>query len=269
MQSIEIGPLTIKMYSVMIFIGIIVAFLIIKRESKKWNIPENFISSMAVTTIIFGIVGARIYYVLFNFEYYSVHVDEIIKIWQGGLAIHGGIIFGLITILCYAWKYKVNKLRLLDIVVLGLIIAQAIGRWGNFFNGEAYGAATTLETLQAFHLPNFIINGMLIDEVYYIPTFLIESIWCLLGFIFLLIIKNRKYNKIGQVTASYLIWYGVGRLFIEVLRMDSLMLGNFKIAQIVSIAMVVIGTIMFIKLSRGSKFENLYNDIENGEKIVY
>lgn len=266
---INLGPISIHLYSIMILIAFLVAITIISHEAKKWNIPEGFILNLSILTLIFGIVGARMYYVAFNWEYYGQNMGDIIKVWEGGLAIHGGIIAGLIVILVYAWKYKVNILRLLDIIVLGLIIGQAIGRWGNFFNGEAYGVATTLETLQSFHLPNFIIDGMNINGTYYTPTFLIESIWCLIGFIVLLIIKSRKYNKIGQVTACYLMWYGVGRFFIEALRTDSLMLMNFKVAQIVSVVMVLVGLIMFIRLSMGSKFDNLYNDVENGEKIVY
>lgn len=268
-STIDLGFISIHLYSVMIFLAVIVAFIIISKEAKKWNIPENFIVNMAIMVLIFGVIGARLYFVIFDWEYYSQHMGDILQIWKGGLAIHGGILAGLIVVLVYAWKYKVNMLRLLDIIVLGLILGQAIGRWGNFFNGEAYGVATSLETLQAFHLPQFIIDGMNINGTYYTPTFLIESIWCILGFIVLLIIKSRKYNKIGQVTATYLMWYGVGRFFIEALRTDSLMFMGLKIAQIVSIVMVIVGLIMFIKLSRGSKFDNLYNDVENGEKIVY
>ena len=268
-MSFDLGPISIHLYSVMIFFAVLLAFIIISKEAKKWNIPENFITNMAVMVLIFGVIGARIYFVIFDWEYYSHNLGSIFKIWEGGLAIHGGIIAGLIVVLVYAWKYKINMLRLLDITVLGLIVGQAIGRWGNFFNGEAYGVATTLETLQSFHLPNFIIEGMNISGTYYTPTFLIESIWCIIGFIILLIIKNRKYNKIGQVASFYLMWYGFGRFFIEGLRTDSLMFMNLKVAQIVSVVMVIVGLVMFIKLSRGSKFENLYNDIENGEKVVY
>lgn len=266
---ITLGPISIHLYSIMILLAVLVAYLVISHEGRKWNIPKDFIVNLVILVLVFGVIGARLYYVAFHLEYYGNHLFDILKIWEGGLAIHGGIIAGLIVTFIYAWKYKVNILRLLDVMVLGLILAQAIGRWGNFFNGEAYGPATTLQTLQSFHLPEFIINGMHINGTYYVPTFLMESIWCLIGFIVLIIIKSRKYNKIGQVTAAYLMWYGVGRFFIESLRTDSLMLMNFKVAQIVSIVMFIVGLIMFIKLSMGSKFDNLYNDVENGENIVY
>ena len=160
-------------------------------------------------------------------------------------------------------------MRLLDIAVVGLIIGQAIGRWGNFFNGEAHGSATTLEFLTSLHIPKFIIDGMNIYGTYYQPTFLYESLWCLIGFVVLLVFRRRKYVKIGQPTALYLIWYGIGRFLIESLRTDSLMIGNVKMAQLVSILFVAIGVIIFIKTVRGSKLENRYNDYENAEKISF
>lgn len=266
---ISIGPIDIHIYSIMILIAVFVAYKIISFEGRKWNISSDFILNLLILVLVFGIFGARFYYVIFNWDYYGQNTMEIFQVWKGGLAIHGGIIAGLIVTILYAWKYKVNILRLLDIMVLGLIIGQAIGRWGNFFNGEAYGPITTLETLQNYHVPDFIINGMFINGVYHVPTFLMESLWCILGFIILLIIKNRKYNKIGQVMSVYLIWYGTGRFFIEGLRTDSLMLFDFKIAQIISIIMIILGIIIYLIRNKGSKFENLYNDVENGENIVY
>jgi phosphatidylglycerol:prolipoprotein diacylglycerol transferase len=138
---------------------------------------------------------------------------------------------------------------MMDIAVPSLIIAQAIGRWGNFFNGEAHGPETTLVNLQNMHLPEFIVDGMNIDGIYYHPTFLYESLWCVLGFLLLILIRRYyKCLKIGQLTSFYLIWYGTGRLFIESLRTDSLMLGSLKVAQIISIFMIIIGLLIFIYL---------------------
>ena len=130
-------------------------------------------------------------------------------------------------------------------------------------NGEAHGAITTLEHLKSLHIPEFIINGMYIDGNYYQPTFLYESLWCFLGFIVLIIYRGMKYTKIGTTTSLYLIWYGIERFFVEGMRTDSLMLGNFRIAQIISIIMIVTGIIMFFILKRGSVFNNKYNDIKN------
>lgn len=241
--------ISIKWYSVLILIGIVIGFLLADRESKKFNLPKDFIFDLGFWTIIFGIVGARLYYVVFNFGIYKNDLLEIFRVWNGGLAIHGGIIAGLITVLIYCKLRNVNPIRMTDIIVPSLILAQAIGRWGNFFNSEAHGPATTLANLQSLHIPEFVINGMKINGIYYHPTFLYESLWCILGFIVILLIRKfYKYLKTGQLTCVYLMWYSVGRVFIESLRTDSLMLGQFKVAQLVSLIMFMIGLIFFIYL---------------------
>lgn len=266
---LDLGFIKIYWYSIMILIGVYIGGSLILRECKKFKLPENFIINMMLYTLIFAIIGARLYYVAFNWEYYGNNLIDIFKVWEGGLAIHGGLIFGLITIILYTKKYKVNTFRMLDIIVVGLIIGQAIGRWGNFFNGEAHGMATTLEFLKSLHLPNFIIEGMNIYGVYYHPTFLYESLWCLIGFILLILFRKRYYNKIGQTTGLYLVWYGIGRYIIEGMRTDSLMLGDFRVAQIVSILFVVIGLIIIIVKGRGSKLINRYNDMENLDEVRF
>jgi len=266
---VDLGFIKIYWYSVMILLGLVIGYSLINSESKKYKIPSSYITNLAFYTMIFAIVGARLYYVIFNFDYYSNNLLEIIQIWNGGLAIHGGIIAGLIFIIFYTKKYKINTWRMLDIVVVGLIIGQAIGRWGNFFNGEAHGPEVSLEFLNSLHLPQFIINGMNISGIYYHPTFLYESLWCLIGFVLLLILRRLKYWKIGQTSSVYLIWYGIGRFLIESLRTDSLMLGDFKIAQIVSIILIISGIIIFVIKSRGSKLDNRYNDMENIDEIRF
>ena len=186
---------------------------------------------------------------------------NIFKVWEGGLAIHGGILAGLIFVIFYTKKHKISTLRILDIIVVGLIIGQAIGRWGNFFNSEAHGMVTTLEHLQKLFIPDFIIKGMNIGGIYYQPTFLYESTWCLIGFILLILIRKFNKLKVGQLTSIYMIWYGIGRFIIEGMRTDSLMLGNLRIAQIVSLLMITIGIIIFLKMSKGS----LYNGDDKDE----
>ncbi len=255
---IKIGNFSIKWYSVLILVGVIVAFVMTIREGKRYNYSKDFIFNMMFWGIIFGVIGARLYYVVFNLNIYHNFWD-IFKVWEGGLAIHGGIIAGLITIIIYCKKYQVRPMRMTDFIVPGLILAQAIGRWGNFFNGEAHGAATTITILQNMHIPNFIIQGMNIDGIYYQPTFLYESLWCLLGFIILLIIRRLKYTKVGQPTAFYLMFYSLGRFFIEGMRTDSLMLGGFRMAQIVSVVMFIVGLGIFMITSRRGRFEDLYS----------
>ena len=266
---ISIGNFEIRWYSVFILIAFFIATYLIEKEAKRFDIDKNFIFNLLFWTLIFGIIGARIYYVMFDWEYYSNNIGEIIKIWNGGLAIHGGIIAGLLTILIYTKKYKQRTVRYLDFIVVGLIIGQAIGRWGNFFNSEAHGIATSLEHLKKLHIPNFIIKGMKINGVYYTPTFLYESIFCLIGFIIICLIRRNKYIKVGTPTALYLIIYGIIRFFIERSRTDALMFCGFKIASIVSVIMIIIGIIMLIINSKKGKFEDLYNDRSNKDIIRF
>lgn len=251
---IEIGNIKIYWYSVMILLGVLTGSYLVLRESKRFNISKSKISDMLFYTIIFGIIGARLYYVIFNFDYYINNPIDIIKVWEGGLAIHGGIIAGVIYLIYYTKKNNLNTLLITDICVPGLLIGQALGRWGNFFNREAHGPITTLEYLQNLHLPKFIINGMNIDENYYIPTFFYESLWCLIGLIIVLLIRRVLKIKKGNITGFYLIWYGIGRFLIEQLRTDSLMLNTLKQAQIISIIMIIIGIIILIYSRKGEEY---------------
>lgn len=255
----------VKWYSVLILIGILISYLFINHESSKFGISKDFITNLLFWTIIFGILGARLYYCIFNWSYYSKHIGEIFKIWEGGLAIHGGIILGGLTLILYCKKYKVSSLRLLDIVAPCLLFSQALGRWGNFFNQEAYGVSTTLQKLQSIKIvPDFVIYGMYIDGVYYTPTFYYESLWCLLGVIIIIIVRHLKYTRIGFQTSIYLMWYSIGRFVIEGYRTDSLMLGYFKAAQVVSVILFIVGLVIFLLQLRKPKLEDMYN---SGEKI--
>lgn len=257
---IEFGKFAIRWYSLLLVAAFAIGFFLIMKEGKRLGIDKDYLFNMMFWTIIISLIGARAYYVLFNFSSYSNDLLEIFKVWHGGLAIHGGIIAGFITILIYTKKYNVDVYKVLDIVVPALILGQAIGRWGNFFNGEAHGAATTLTALQGLHLPQFIIDGMKINGVYYQPLFLYESLLCLIGFIVLLIIRRRKHIHNGQITAIYLIYYGVIRLFIEMGRTDSLMLGTFKVAQLVSVIFIIAGIVLFVSKQKKSHFGDLYNE---------
>ncbi len=260
---LDLGIIKIYWYSVFILIGMLTAGFYVSKESKKFNINSDIISNLFFWVIVFGVLGARLYYVVFHLDYYLNNPIDIFKIWERGLAIHGGILFGLIFTIFYSKKYNIKPLLMLDMIVVGVILGQAIGRWGNFFNQEAYGSITgttiTETTLKHLLIPGFIIKGMNIGGTYYLPTFYFESIWCILGFIVLLLNKKRRYLKIGQLTSIYFIWYGLGRFFIEIFRTDSLMLGNIKIAQLISILMVIIGIVIYILTNRGSRFNNLYN----------
>ena len=256
----SIGFFSIRWYSVLILIGVIIGIGLLILEAKRFKINSDFIINLSFYTVIFGIIGARFYYVLFNFEQYKDNIIDVFKIWNGGLAIHGGMIAGLITIIIYCKNHDVRPLKVLSMAVPSVLIAQAIGRWGNFFNGEAHGAATTVVKLKSALVPDFVIKGMNIGGFYYQPTFYYESIWCLLGFILLIYLRRKKYLKTGTPLWTYFMWYGTGRLIIESMRTDSLMLGGFKVAQLISILMFVVGLLGMMIDSQKGKFEDLYNE---------
>jgi len=236
----------IKWYSVFILIALLTSSLIVKKETKKKKLDQEEFINILFYGFIIGILGARLYYVLFNLSYYQNLLDTI-KIWEGGLAIHGGIISAFLFLYWYTQKKNINLLLLLDCMVVGLIIAQSIGRWGNFFNEEAYGRIVTLSFLKNMHLPSFIIEGMYINGEYREPTFLYESVLSFIGFIILLLFRKKKDLKVGQLTGMYFIWYGIERLIIESFRADSLLLGQIKIAQVVSLIFIGIGIFFYRK----------------------
>ncbi len=263
--ALDLGFIQIYWYSITMFLGILAGSIVAYREIKRQKVSEDFFINLIFYGILFGLIGARLYYVAFHFDYYRENPLEILEVWNGGLAIHGAILFASLWFIIYTKKYKQKTLKIFDIVVVGLILGQAIGRWGNFFNQEAFGAITTKAALLKDKVPEFIINQMYIDGVYRQPTFLYESLWDIFGFIALLIVRRYKYLKTGQLTAFYLMWYSAGRFVIEGYRSDSLMLGNFKVAQIVSVILFIVGLLIFLLRRRGSKFENLYRN-ENDEK---
>ena len=245
-------------YSLCILLGVIVAYILITREGKKQGLTKEFTSDLIFYTLIIGILGARVYYCVFNLDYYLANPSEILKIYNGGLAIHGGVIAGLVFVYFYTKKKNISFIKILDIIAPAVIIAQSFGRWGNFFNQEAHGEITTYQNLKNMHIPEFIINGMHIEGKYYYPTFFFESIWCLIGFIILMISRRNKNLRKGFQIGFYFIWYGIGRFFIEALRTDSLMFFGLKIAQIVSLIGIIIGIIIIVT-NRNKKY---YNEME-------
>ena len=242
---VVIGPFTIYWYSVLIIIALFTGYIIADRYSKKIKLPSTLISDMLLGIVIWAIIGARLYYIIFNFKEYQDNLLDIIMVWKGGLAIYGAIIAGILYISNYCKKKEVSIIKVLDTCSLSLLLGQAIGRWGNFFNSEAYGGTTTKKALQTLHIPNFIIKGMYIDGAYRTPTFLYESLWCLIGVIILFFIRKKNYIK-GKQISFYLLWYGVGRFVIENLRSDSLYIGDYKVSMIVSLIIAIIGLIGII-----------------------
>ena len=250
---LRIGFIEIKWYSFFIFVAIIISSFLIIKEATKKDIKKDELIDMLFYGIIIGILGARLYYVIFNLKYYLTYPFEIIEVWNGGLAIHGGIIATFIFLFIYCKKKKMNFLLILDILVVGVIIAQSIGRWGNFFNQEAYGRIVSLSFLEGLHLPKFIIDRMCIGGLYREPTFLYESVLSLIGFIILIIVRTIKKLRVGVLTGIYFLWYGIERFIIETFRSDSLMLGSIKVAQLISIIFCIIGIYMIFKNIKSNK----------------
>jgi phosphatidylglycerol:prolipoprotein diacylglycerol transferase len=206
-----------------------------------------------------AIISARIYYVAFEWDYYSQNPGDIIKIWNGGIAIHGALIGSVITAIVFSKKRNISFWKLADIAAPSIILGQAIGRWGNFINQEAHGGEVTRSFLEGLFLPDFIVNQMYINGTYYHPTFLYESIWNLVGFVLLLSLRRVNLRQ-GEIFLSYVIWYSIGRYFVEGLRTDSLMLTeSLRIAQTISIGLIVlaVGLIVYRRVKGHSKVRYL------------
>ena len=245
-------------YGVFIMLGIVAAFIHAYLRCKQEGIKTDDILDVGIFTVVFGVIGARLYYVLTTLgeHDYNSFID-VIAIWEGGLAIYGGIIAGSVAIVLTALYKKINPLKVTDTIAPGVGLAQAIGRWGNFMNGEAYG----YEVAEGSPLYSFRM-GLVSDYTgpemgYYHPTFLYESLWNVLGFIIItLLYRKKKFN--GQVTLMYFAWYGFGRMFIEGLRTDSLYVGPFRISQLVGMVCFLAGSALLVAgfiLSRKGKLD--------------
>lgn len=235
--AVTIFGIDIMWYGILICIGILLATIITCKRAPLHEIKPDKILDYILICIPLGIIGARLYYVVFNWDYYAGDFFKIINIRAGGLAIHGGLIFGLgaAVILCFIWK--IRPLNLLDLVIPSVALAQSIGRWGNYFNSEAHGGPTDLPW------------AVTIDGVQCHPTFLYESIWCMILFLLLLYVDNhRKFE--GQVFLLYGILYSIERFFVEALRTDSLMIGPFKQAQVLSITVIIICAVAYAVLKK-------------------
>jgi len=284
---LDLGFITWYKYSVMIMSGIIVAVILGIIEGKKIGIKSETILDGVLIVVPLSIVGTRLWYVIFEWENYAWDIMKIINITDGGLAIHGGFITAFISVYFYTkWK-KISILGAFDLVAPGFLVAQAMGRWGNFFNQEAHGGVIggtlngqelfTLDQQRAFltdtlHLPNFITNNMYLygpDGLnYYHPTFLYESIWNIVGFIIMLILRRTKLIRQGDLLVFYLIWYSTGRFFIEAMRTDSLYIGNtgLRTAQIISLAMIVGGVAFAVLIRKVFKSPKYCDVLEETKK---
>jgi len=248
--AITILGYDIKWYGICIALGALMGILVAKYSSKKKNINYSTFADLVLVSLPIGLIGARLYYVLFSFSNYKNNLLDVFNVREGGLAIHGGIIFGLLTAFIFTRIKKISFLKIVDIAAPSVILAQAVGRWGNFFNQEAHGGPVSYDYIK--HFPAFIQKGMNIGGIYYHPTFLYESLWNLCVFVVLILIIRK--NKVdGLVAFTYLGLYSIGRFIIEGLRTDSLMAGPFRVAQLVSMSGVIIWIVFMIIRARRNR----------------
>lgn len=253
---ISFGSLTIQWYAVFIVTGALVAYYISCKRMEKKGYTDLPLSDFFVNTLLIGFLGARIWYVIFMFdELYANDLMGIFKIYEGGLAIQGGLIAAIPYAFYFCKKHNISILKAGDAIMPTVLIAQAIGRWGNFMNQEAYGQIMTKARMDALPIPQFIKDGMYIYGAYRQPTFLYESVLNLIGFIVIVFIISKIFKKDGCQFAFYFIWYGIVRFIVEAYRSDSLMLGSIKMAQLTSIVFIIVGVIGLIyiyKINRES-----------------
>lgn len=265
--TIPIGKgIEVRWYGIIIVIGIILAFAYAWYRGKREGVILDDLLDIAIWAIIFGMIGARAYYVLTSLDEYNSFWDAI-AIWNGGIAIYGAIIGGALAILVVCHIKKIKWQKVFDMVAPGVMIGQILGRWGNFFNGEAYGA-TPAESNPLYFLRMGLQKQGWNSEIFVQPTFLYESVWNLIGFIIInATYKKKKFD--GQIFLQYITWYGFGRMFIEGLRQDSLYVGPFRISQVIGFACFVVGTVLLIinfnkahnlKLAEGD-YSNVYSKL--------
>ena len=226
-RAFTLGPLTVHYYGAIIALGLLLAVFYGSRRSKEFGIKEDDVMDGVLWIVPFAILCARAYYVAFSWADYADNPISMFYIWNGGLAIYGGVLGAVVGVMVFCKIKKIKIAALLDVVLLGFLIGQSIGRWGNFFNREAFGA----ETQSFFRMG---LTNTVTGVTYYVhPTFLYESLWNALGFVILhFASKHRRYD--GQIALGYAVWYGLGRCFIEGLRQDSLWWGPFRVSQLLA-----------------------------------
>ena len=256
-RGFELFGFDIRFYGIVIAVGLLLAVMYGLKRSKQFGLVEDDILDGVLGIVPFAIICARLYYCFFSWDSYKANPIKILYIWEGGLAIYGGVIGAAIGVVVFALikRKKVRLSAVLDLVAICFLIGQSIGRWGNFFNREAFGAET-----DSF-LRMGLFNSVTQNYEYYHPTFLYESLWNLIGFVALhFLSKLRRYD--GQIALGYVFWYGLGRTFIEGLRMDSLMLGSFRVSQLLAavscfVAAAVLVLLAFKKHDKANLFVNV------------
>ena len=265
-NTLNLGFTTVRWYGAIIAFGFLLAVLFGGRIAYKWKINLDKMIDVLLYGTIGGILGARLYYVAFKWDYYGQHLSDIFKIWEGGLAIYGGIIGGILAAFIVCRIEKLNFFNLLDMVSMSLLIGQGIGRWGNYANQEAFGSITNKnwgmmsDTVAEYVSRNASYFGLdnvdnvkqyIADNNLFVhPTFFYESVWCILGFFVLYIIMKKRRKFSGQLFLCYGVWYGFGRMVLEGLRSDSLYIGNtsIRVSQLLSAVLMLVSLVLLISL---------------------
>ena len=242
-SSFTLGPLSIHLYGVIIATGLILAVLYCSKRADQFGLTEDTLLDGVLWVTPVAILCARIYYCAFSWEMYADDPIRVLYIWEGGIAIYGSVIGAVLGIIVFCKIKKVKIATVLDLVSLGFLIGQAMGRWGNFFNREAFGA----ETESFFRMG--LMKASTGVVTYYHPTFLYESVWNITGFLVLHFL-SRKRRFDGQIALGYLAWYGLGRAFIEGLRTDSLYIGSIRVSQLLAAVSCVVALGLLLILSR-------------------
>lgn len=237
--------LSVRWYGILIAIGMLIGMIIAYKRAPRHDIQSERVIDLVLVSLPAGVIGSRLYYVIFHWESFRHDLGAILNIRLGGLAIHGGLFFGLATAIIFCFLWSIRPMNLLDLMAPSIALAQSIGRWGNYFNKEAHGGPTDLPWA-------ILINGEAVH-----PTFLYESIWCLFIFFILIFIDNRRKFE-GQVFLLYGIFYSIERFFVEGLRTDSLMLGSLRMAQVVSVIIFMLFLIFYIKLRKNRRRKRIF-----------
>ncbi len=245
--AFHIGNKPIYWYGIIIAFALLSGYFVSSGIAKQEGLSKDNILDIVLCGAPTAIVFARLYYVIFSFADYKDNLLEIFAIWNGGIAIYGAVIGAALAAYIYAKAKKLNWKSVFDVSIIGVILGQAIGRWGNFFNKEAFGTTTELPWKMGLYDQG--------ELIYVHPTFLYESLWNFIGlFVLLYINKNKKFK--GQTFYSYLVWYGIGRFFIEGLRTDSLYIGAFRVSQLLALVTAIIGIILIIINLKKEKSQN-------------
>ncbi len=241
-RAFSVGPLSIHIYGILIAAGLMLAVIYAWKRCHQFGIKENDLTDGVLWIVPLAVVCARLYYCAFEWDTYRDNPISILYIWNGGLAIYGGVIGAAVGVVVHCIVKKIKIPALLDLVALGFLIGQSVGRWGNFFNREAFGSTTD------FFLRMGLYNSQTNAWEYHHPTFLYESVWNLLGFVLLhFLSKKRKYD--GQIALGYAAWYGLGRAFIEGLRTDSLYWGPFRVSQMLAAISCIAAVVVLMVMS--------------------